>query len=300
MFKDKQQNVKIVTSICQKTKSYQMKKNKVKNAKYKGAEGRLSLIDLAIPESYSGKLILFVHGFMGFKDWGAWQLTEEYFLNLGFAFCKYNVSHNGCSTTQPTDFVDLNAFSKNNYSKEKTDLNLVLNWLSEQMKPLPEIYVIGHSRGGGVVLLSNQDTRIKKIATWAAISDIGKRFPVGEGLEKWKTDGVRYQKNGRTNQEMPLYFSQYEDFVEYQHELNIKSSIQSITKPLLLIHGNADTSVSISEGEELSLWSGVSLNTIEGANHTFGGSHPWKEKSMPSDLQKVCKLTAEFFLSSLK
>lgn len=274
------------------------KKVKLKNAKFIGSKGRKSLVDLNIPENYSGKLVLFVHGYMGFKDWGAWNLVEDYFVNLGFAFCKYNVSHNGCTLQDPLNFVDLVAFSENNYSKEKEDLHLVLDWLGQQIKPLPEIYVIGHSRGGGIALLSNKDVRIKKIATWAAISDISSRFPKGVDLEKWKAEGVRFQHNGRTNQSLPLNYSQYLDFIQNQTELNIRNSVESIDKPLLLIHGNADTSVPISEGEALSNWSNISLKVINDAAHTFETSHPWTQDRLSPQLQEVCKITAGFFLTS--
>jgi alpha-beta hydrolase superfamily lysophospholipase len=271
---------------------------KKENTTFVGADGKLSLIDLTIPESFSGKLVVFIHGFMGFKDWGAWNLVQDYFLSLGFGFCKYNVSHNGCSTEDGVNFIDLVAFGKNNYSNEKADLSCALDWISEQLKPLPEIYVIGHSRGGGIVLLSHEDSRIKKVVTWAAISDVERRFPKGDELEKWKKEGVRIQKNGRTNQEMPMYYSLYEDFIENKEVLNIQKAAESISKPLLLIHGNDDTSVAITEGEELSKWSGVPLQIISGANHTFGSSHPWKELDLPPKLKEVCKLTAEFFLRS--
>lgn len=273
-----------------------MYKLRISNAIYKGAIGKESLIDLTIPLTFSGKVVLFVHGFMGFKDWGAWELVEEYFTSLGFGFCKYNVSHNGCSKWDGLNFVDLDAFAENNYSKEKEDLSRVMDWIGAQIQPMPELYVIGHSRGGGIALLNSADERIKKVATWAAISDISTKFPTGEELKNWRKTGIRIQNNNRTKQEMPMNFSQYEDFMEHKKSLDIKHAIKAYKKPLFLVHGNADTSVSISEGEELSKWAGVPLTIIKGANHTFGCSHPWEQPTLPKDLETVCKLTAEFFL----
>ena len=51
----------------------------LKNASYSGANGRNSLIDLEIPEEFNGEIIIFIHGFMGFKDWGAWNLVQQFF-----------------------------------------------------------------------------------------------------------------------------------------------------------------------------------------------------------------------------
>ena len=58
------------------------------NARYVGSENRESLYDLCIPDNSNGQLIIFVHGFMGFKDWGAWHLVQDFFTNKGYAFCK--------------------------------------------------------------------------------------------------------------------------------------------------------------------------------------------------------------------
>ena len=39
-------------------------------------------------------LIIFCHGFKGFKDWGPWNLVAEHFAKAGFFFIKFNFSHN--------------------------------------------------------------------------------------------------------------------------------------------------------------------------------------------------------------
>ena len=57
---------------------------KLANSTYIGSAGRPSLIDLEIPETFNGELILFVHGFMGFKDWGAWHLVQQFFTEKNY------------------------------------------------------------------------------------------------------------------------------------------------------------------------------------------------------------------------
>ena len=37
-------------------------------------------------------LIIFCHGYKGFKDWGAWNLWAEVFASKGIAFLKFNFS----------------------------------------------------------------------------------------------------------------------------------------------------------------------------------------------------------------
>ena len=156
-------------------------------------------------------------------------------------------------------------------------------------------YLIGHSRSGGIVLLNHKDKRIKKIATWAAISNIEKRFPEGKQLKVWQTQGTKYIVNQRTNQKMPNKFSQYEDYINNKETLDIQKACEKSSTPTLLIHGDEDSSVDIEEGREISTWLNTRLFEIEEANHTFGTSHPWEEKEMPEHLQKACNLTESFF-----
>jgi pimeloyl-ACP methyl ester carboxylesterase len=265
------------------------------NQIYTGANGKESLLDLAVPDNFNGNLIIFSHGYMGYKDWGCWNLVQKFFTDHGYGFCKYNVSHNGATIDQPIDFPDLESFSVNNYSQERKDLSCVIEYLQEYFSTLPNLFLIGHSRGGGIVLLASDDQRVKRICTWAAIADIAKRFPTGKELEVWKTQGTRYIVNSRTEQKMPHKFSQYEDFDAHREELNIEAACNRSKIPTMVIHGDMDTSVGIEEGRQIAGWLKTRLFEIEEANHTFGSSQPWTKPTMPEHLQKVCELTLGFF-----
>ncbi|TNF49192.1 MAG: alpha/beta hydrolase, partial [Bacteroidetes bacterium] len=70
-----------------------------------GADGRISGYDLKLTNQQPNDLVVFAHGFMGFKDWGCWDLVQDYFVENGLSFLKYNVSHNGVTLEQPTDFA---------------------------------------------------------------------------------------------------------------------------------------------------------------------------------------------------
>ena len=267
----------------------------LQNQQYIGSNNRVSLVDLMIPNNFNNQLIVFIHGYMGYKDWGCWPLVQKFYTELGYGFCKYNVSHNGGTVDQPIDFSDLEAFGENNYSKELFDLQQVLNWLETKFDTLPEIYLIGHSRGGGIALLNSLDSRVKKIATWAAICDIEKRFPEGTQLKVWKTQGKRYVVNSRTEQKMPNNYSQYEDFIENKEKLNIEALCKKSSIPTLVIHGDLDTSVDIKESRNIASWVKTRVFEIEDAEHTFGATQPWNESEMPEHLQKVCEITKGFF-----
>jgi pimeloyl-ACP methyl ester carboxylesterase len=268
---------------------------KLVNSIYTGSNGRPSLIDLEIPSPFNGELIMFVHGFMGFKDWGAWHLVQAFFVQKGFGFCKFNLSHNGGTSDKGLDFPDEKAFGLNRYSYELADIEHAMKWVLSEVSGVNKIRLIGHSRGGGAVILAGKKYAhsypIASVHTWAAISDIGMRFPNETELAQWKKDGVRYVKNGRTHQDLPQFFSLYEDFHLHEQELNIQGAVEQLTIPLTIHHGDQDTSVPISEGLSLATWANQPLEIISGADHVFGASHPWSDRKLPKELETLCKQT---------
>jgi len=270
------------------------------NKIYVGSENRQSVYDLHLPNNAKA-LVIFVHGYKGYKDWGAWNVVEKEFLKSNFAFLKFNMSHNGGTVKNPIDFPDLDAFGLNDYTKELYDLKKITNIAEKALKHnslnMP-IYLIGHSRGGGVAILHAQkDSRIKKLVTWAAISDIESRFPIGDELEDWQYAGVRFVKNGRTNQMMPHFYSFYENFIANKNNLDIEFACQHLKIPFLPIHGDMDLAVSISEGIQIATWANVDIRIIKGAEHTFQTKHPWETKELPYDMNKVVKESITFFES---
>jgi pimeloyl-ACP methyl ester carboxylesterase len=269
----------------------------IENAIYTGAAGRKALVDLNIPPEFNGKIIVFIHGFMGFKDWGCWSLMEAFFIKAGFGFCKFNMSHNGTTLQNPADFNDLQAFSTNRYSYERTDLGAVLDWIKQETGSHPNIHLIGHSRGGGIALLGGDHPMVEKIATLAAISDIEKRFPTGKAFESWKENGFYEVQNGRTKQSLPIRFSQFEDFEKNREELSIHLACGKLLKPTMIIHGTDDTVVLSSEAEDICRWLNTRPVMLKGANHTFGAAHPWHATEMPQPLSQACELIRQFFLT---
>ena len=192
-----------------------MKLNIEKDIIIKNAETRDFLADTFYPEREEKlPLVIFAHGYKGYKDWGAWDLMAQKLAEAGFFFVKFNFSHNGTTIDQPKDFADLEAFGNNNFSKEMADYDEVLNHFYKNPKIDKEkIVIIGHSRGGGItVIKAFEDERVKLLITLAGVSNFKYRFPSQERFEDWKTKGVMYSENKRTHQQMPHYFQFFEDF----------------------------------------------------------------------------------------
>src|ERR1700749_2742894 len=118
-----------------------------------GANGRGMPADLTFDSRHKhAPLVIFAHGFKGFKDWGSHNLVAQYFAEHGFRFLKFNFSHNGTTVSHPTEFFDLIAFADNTFSIELDDLASVISFAcgGAAMPREHGVYLIGHSMGGGI------------------------------------------------------------------------------------------------------------------------------------------------------
>jgi dipeptidyl aminopeptidase/acylaminoacyl peptidase len=249
-------------------------------------------------------LILFVHGFKGFKDWGVFNLMANEFAQNGFVFMKINLSHNGTTPEQLIDFADLQAFGNNNFTIELDDLKDSIDYLFSSSSIVPEkevdlndLNLMGHSRGGGLILLkAREEERIKKVITLAAINDLSKRWPQSF-LDEWKEKGVQYIENKRTNQMMPLYVQLYDDVLKNSARLSIPKAVKEMKQPLLAFHGTDDETLPVEMAHQMKEWKpDTKLLVFENENHVFGAAHPWERNNLPEAYKKIIKETTDFIL----
>ncbi len=275
----------------------------MKSFELKGKNGKPIICDLRFNEKGENKpLIIFCHGFKGFKDWGHFNLIADQFSKNGFIFLKFNFSHNGGTMEEPIDFPDLEAFGENDYIKELNDIEVLLDSIEKGVisKELTnwnkKIFLIGHSRGGGIAILkAYEDQRIDKVVTWAGVSNLLNRLPDEIKLKKWKESGVYWIKNGRTHQNMPMYYSFVEVLYSNKERLNIQKACENLTIPQLIIHGSSDEAVSFSEGERMQSWNENSVFfNVKLAGHTFGGKHPFQELELPKHSKIIVEKTIQF------
>jgi pimeloyl-ACP methyl ester carboxylesterase len=273
------------------------------NIKLENKETRDFLADaLYIETNEKMPLVIFVHGYKGYKDWGAWNLMAEKFAEAGFFFVKFNSSHNGTTIEDPYNFGDLEAFGNNNYSKELSDLGVVIDhFVKDPNVDDQRIILIGHSRGGGISIIKTfEDERINGLITLASVDTL-ERFPKDEALENWKNEGVYYVLNGRTKQEMPHYYQFYEDFEKNIHRFDVERATEMAKAYVLIVHGTHDESVSVKNAEHLHILNPNSeLFLVEGADHTFGAKEPWTENRLPEHLKTITEKCIDFINKNMK
>jgi len=275
---------------------------KMDNIIIDGSLDKSILIDVNfIANKIPKQVVVFCHGFKGFKDWGPFNKISNYFAQKDIVFVKFNFSFNGTTTSDPINFDDLKAFGNNNFCKELDDLSLVLDWIENchELKgeiDVSKISLFGHSRGGSIAMLkSAEDRRVRKVISWASPSNFLDRLPKNEKLAKWKELGVAYIYNGRTKQNMPMYFQFYENCITFAKRLNIQNAVANMSIPHLLVHGSEDPTVLPIEAVNIKSWNtNIQLHIIDGANHVLGGFHPYDLEEFPKDLKEAIDVTINF------
>jgi uncharacterized protein len=239
-------------------------------------DGQTLHADVRLPEGDAPRgAVVLLHGFKGFKDWGFFPWLAERLVASGMAAIVPNFSLNGVGGTG-TSFTDLDGFARNTFSREQTEVDILVDALkSGEMLPVPpsRLGLFGHSRGGGQAILAAVRHDVDALVTWAAVSTFHRWN--AEDQARWRQDGRIHVLNQRTGQTLPLDRSLLDDLERHAHALDIGAAAGAVRAPWLLVHGADDPVVPLREAEHL-----VARNPqaraliLENAGHTMAATHP--------------------------
>lgn len=223
----------------------------------------------------SDKIVIFIHGFKGFKDWGFFPYSAKYFSKFGIDSLTFNFSHNGIGDDFQ-NFTELDKFAKNTITLELLEIEDVVNYCVN-LSRYNKIFLIGHSKGGGEAIISaSKISAISGLITWNTVNSF-LRYSEKQ-IKNWKERGFFEFPNSRTKQIFKLYDSYLQDIIENHNLLfDIKNSLIKLNIPVLLIHGEEDLTVKPEESERLFSIANkekVQICLIKSAGHTFNIEHP--------------------------
>ncbi|KAJ0985533.1 hypothetical protein J5N97_003889 [Dioscorea zingiberensis] len=204
------------------------------------------------------KLVILCHGFRASKE-------DRIMVNLsaaltvhGVSSFRFDFSGNGESE---------GPFQFGNYRKEAEDLHTVVQYLSKEGYEI--IAIVGHSKGGDVVLLyasMNRDVE--------AIINLSGRFALQDGLEerlgknymeRVKSDGYVDVKNIKDVTDESLMDRLNTDMKAAALSIDNKCRV-------LTVHGSEDEVIPVKDAFEFSkLIPNHKLHIVDGANHCYTG-----------------------------
>ncbi len=266
--------------------------------------------DLRLPQmAKSNPLIIFSHGFKGFRNWSFIPYVCERFAKSGYAVINLDYSLNGIADDVRQVYDD-SVFRRNKVSVEVNDLSNLISLIENKsfnIKDLysnwnGEIYLAGHSLGGAIsILAAGKYSAVKKISLWASISKLDRNTP--RQKEIWKERGYNDISIASTGQKLHIDYSYIEDKDQSFPEGAIIKAMENLNIPVQIIQPGTDLSVKMQEALELkSTESNIrkrELIVIEKTGHTFNCRHPFAEE--PSEaIKRTIEVTLSFFENQVR
>jgi fermentation-respiration switch protein FrsA (DUF1100 family) len=274
--------------------------------------------DVRFPEGADEPLpvVVFCHGFKGFKDWGPFPAWGRFLAEAGFGSVLFNFSYNGVAAAAPTEFTEPGKFEENTFTRELDDLAAVIGAAASGGLPGPALDVapdaddaegrlglMGHSRGGGTAILhAARSERVRALATWSAVGGFIERFSP-EQIADWEERGYTEVQNSRTGQTMRLGRVLYDDARAHRDQLDVAEAASRVAAPWLLVHAADDEAVPFAEAQDLNEAAADAEFVEADGGHTFGGAHPFEGSDIddvPPSLRRVWKRTRDFFADALQ
>ncbi len=284
----------------------------VSSGKVSSTEGLPIRYDLYSPISRTGRsfpVIIFLHGFKGFKDWGPFPDVCEELARAGYGVVAMNFSLNGIGDDK-TEFTEPELFERETLSQDLDDIGSVIEALqtgeiSDNHSNLNTdlIGLVGHSRGGQTAISAAVEYEsVQCLVTWSAVADYRERWT--EKMKKdWDEQGYTEIKNSRTGQVMKLGKAVYEDSINNAGRVIAIERVKDLRIPVLFIHGHDDETVDPINSEKLHIACKTrdkELRMVANGTHTYGGSHPFEEADFPAPLADVVEWTQGWFVEYLR
>jgi dienelactone hydrolase len=208
--------------------------------------------------------------------WGFFPLLAERIARAGMTAVSFNFSGSGVGVGG-AGFAERERFAHSTFSNDVKDIGTVCRSLveGELVDGLVEVDsygLFGYSRGGGAAVLhaaANQDVRC--LVTWAAISHTNRWAP--DVVRQWRSDGRRVVPGDDGGEDLFFRTDMLDDIEENKQALDVTNAAGGVKAQWLILHGEGDDFVPVSEGQELHRAANhmkTRLSVVDGANHTFG------------------------------
>ena len=251
-----------------------------------GARGERVRGEVRLPPSGAGPFpaVVIAHGFKAFRRWGFFPWFADRLARRGFAGVLFDFSHNGTDASGEA-YPRKDLFRAATWAAHQEDLAAVVAAVrggglpgAPSLDPA-RVALLGHSLGGALsVLHAARDRRVRCIAALAPVNRADRFSPAEKAT--WRKKGELGIVNTRTGEVLPLGLGWLEDAEARAADLDAAAAAARLACPLLVVHGEDDTSVPPAEGRSL-VESAIAAGRparfalLPGTQHTFDAVHPF-------------------------
>ncbi len=252
-------------------------------------------IDKPLPVKDKRKLIIMLHGLRASAEWGFFPTLATCFAYWGATVVRITFSGAGMPINS-LEVVEKEKFAINNPYYELEDTLVVLERIFSFVNEDLSVYLYGHSRGGCIAILAaSQFSGFKGLVTWEAGATVF-RWSKEEIKQRLKGDKI-FLKDDTTGKGLYLLKEGFDIMERYKKELDVEASAAKLTIPWLIIQGDKDRFIKLSEAKTLyGVSSKSELVVIEGADHTLGTTHPFSSPSL--HFLRATKITLDWLSRS--
>ncbi|MBR9693370.1 alpha/beta hydrolase [Candidatus Woesearchaeota archaeon] len=209
-----------------------------------------------MPNEYA-PIVILAHGLGSSKDSGSYIGLQNGFAALGIGTLRFDFYGHGESDGKFENFT---------VSEGIRDVQQAFHYLRARY-PHAKIGLTGSSIGGAAVYYAAPDLDITGVAPMCPALDNQKVWKKRAGaakIKEWEKKGtITYTTYA--GQKKKLAYHYYEDAGNHDPE-KVK-----ITAPVLIVHGDKDTTVPYASSQAICKSKGYTLLKIKGADHNFTG-----------------------------
>ena len=240
-------------------------------------EGQRELFcDITVPVASAKGTLVIAHGFKGYKDYGMFPHLAWTAALHGWAAIRFNFAHSGMTRSDST-FERPDLFALDTWNRQVDDLEQLVAALRvgafPECPPEGPVVLFGHSRGGlAAILAAGRGLAVDAVLSASAPKD-PLRFS-SEDRARLRAEGSCPVESSRTGQVLSIgghFLEEVEQDSEF-HDPCVMAGRMAV--PLIIVHGDADETVSCDDARALAQAAGGQPVLVPGGTHVFNVPNP--------------------------
>ena len=252
-----------------------------------GARGERVRGEVLLPAGTTSPVpvVIVLHGFKGFRRWGFFPWFGERIAEAGYAALTFDFSHNGTDASGEA-YPRKDLFRASTWGTHQEDLAAVVEAVRGGSLPggkfldPARMALLGHSLGGALAVLqaARDPSGVRCVVALAPVNRADRSS--AREKETWRAKGELPIVNTRTGEVLPLGVGFLEDAEARSAELDARTAATRLSAPLLVLHGQDDTSVPPAEGlaiveSAIAAGRAARFSIQPDTQHTFDAVHPF-------------------------